>query len=198
MRRYLLGFILLACGGPDATGMPAFPEDAFPSWCDTHRCEYAGVRVYSPEDELETMTEMSANRWAASTGLELHIAGGGIPVYYEEDLQGPDATHPNYPNSPLVPYCGVSHQSYGPFGELQVDWIKMDPTPPEGCVSDHQIMLHEMGHTLPQPFSNEVHTKRGIMSNHAYENGLDDESITMICSSAPCTKFQPERYLAVQ
>lgn len=189
MRRYLLGLLLLACSEPAATGEPQF---ASLDWCDYHRCEVAGTRVFTPEPKIAVVAGHDINRWAAATGLDLSIGEDGIPIRFVSDVWEENPDNPGE----FWPLCGRTLFTWGPNGQTQVDAIEIDSSPPDGCIPIEQILLHELGHALA---GNTLHTTRGVMKLTASENGLDDEAISLICNYAPCTKFAPERYLrAVQ
>lgn len=189
IRWYALGLILLACSEPEATGQPAFQNL---DWCSYHRCEVAGVRTLNAEPDILPIAKAEAKRWSDATGLQFFFEGEGTKVRFEDQVWWEDPDDPS--ESWLI--CARTLFTWGPAGQVQVDAIEVARVPPDGCPSAQQSLLHELGHALD---GNTEHATRGVMALTGSDNGLDDAALTLVCSYAPCTKFQPERYLrAVQ
>lgn len=209
MRHLFLAMLIAACSDAQPTAEPAFPDlcegyraAANPpvqrpeaDWCKLHRCEVAGIRSYSPDANIASLTCKEMKRWQAATGVEMRLEDKATRVSFSDELWAPDPNDANSLLLPLSPICGRTLLRWDDQGHLEVVSIQINSNPPEGCEDAEHSMLHELGHSLA---GNILHTKRGLMSVTSYPNGLDDESMSLICSYEPCTKFIPERYLSVQ
>lgn len=175
MRRALLILVLVGC-------RPADPVEY------GHPTRF----VLSPQlgdgdvalEELFQVAEAWIDRWSLASGLAIAIGAGGIPLAFREDLA--EATS-----------CAETHTSSWEASDwYRIDAVYIDPHPIRGCADWRIALGHELGHVIAGPKLG-VHAQSGVfqatMKMWRGMDVIDEESLGVVCSVAPCTLFAPER-----
>jgi hypothetical protein len=133
--------------------------------------------AFRPDPELYDVTVQAVMRWRAATGLDLRISDDGIPIQAMDRVLTEDAEYPEV--------CGWARLWEGTI------WIAMNPE--VHCADLSVVVTHEIGHAI---FGDGRHSSGGVMSvgnvDPTTRHLIDETSLELACSEAPCVKFQPE------
>lgn len=131
---------------------------------------------FNPSAQVEQETRKALARWIAATGLPLGITDYGVPILVQSDW----IYDKNGDTS-----CGKSYF---------INNMIIVSTKKQNCsyYSFESLVLHEIGHMLTKvPY----HSETGIMAKGGLAENrecIDEASLNLICSNAPCTVFNPE------
>jgi hypothetical protein len=178
LRRLLvLLAMVVGCGGStmdaeadQTTDAPAPSERTHPAPVEPAAAEPQCGLVISPTDELSIRTTNAAARWAAATGCDVRVGEGGVPVFTVDALHTSEGK---------IAAGHASHDEAGACSSIEV-WL---------YYSDAATVPHEIGHCLGAA----GHSPSGLMTSGAGPNQIDAASLALVCASAPCLAFNPER-----
>lgn len=157
------GAILLACGAPEST-------------------EVTGCHLdLDPSAELAEATARAGARLEAASGCSVSI-GAGIPVMLEPVVKIDGA--PMCAITPTV-YDSRTHEA------VRIKSIRISEERPEGCVASYEdTIAHEMLHALG--LLDSMHTSSGVFGASSDNMVFNEESLTMLCTHVPCSRFEVE------
>ena len=175
MKAALALLLLAACAEPAATGIPEFQEKQ--AWA---------FDVRSDDPWFYGKVSDFAGRLSKATGLDIEIKGWGVPVMLSGDL---DIAHADGTlGADGTDECGDTW-----FNASIPKWTQVDLDPPEGCNTVEFTLLHELIHALGVT----GHADYGLMSAFSVVGrpaSIDSDALILLCSTLPCTTFQPERW----
>lgn len=187
----LLGLLALGCAqGAPVEGVEANPvtdtEKALPE-APVEACTFS----FNASGDVASN---SVARWSAAMGCDIQLATDGVPVTiwpgelwaeYASDGTATLFEHDAWPGRTRL--CGLSTWDDERTAVVRIDVASNNTT----CTPEESLM-HEMGHAL---IGRQGHTATGIMAdghNPNHNTMIDSASLEAVCSSLPCTQFQPE------
>ena len=130
---------------------------------------------FTPEPGIEAYTRKALARWVGASGLNLGISNNGVQIITQADwviVNGKDnCGRFDYENSKIILSTKQEKCSYWSFESL---------------------LLHEIGHSITTVA---MHSETGIMAPGGQAENrecIDESSLTLICSGADCSVFEPE------
>jgi hypothetical protein len=170
-----VALLALACGNTD----PAGPDD------DAEGCR---IEV-DPVPELADAARVAADRWRTSTGCDVRLEPGGIPLVAWNRVfigEGPEVVYGSDPQLERDEVCGATVQR--PSGAVVGIYISMG----EQRCSPSDSVVHELGHVMAKPGT---HAEEGIGAPGGTPQQtplISTSTLEWVCAESPCAAFQPE------
>lgn len=167
VRRVLVVVSLLApaCTLDEVPPLPVEPPPERAAYSPLE-CSFA----FEPDEALVPDVEDAAARWSATTGCDVHVAAGGVPVRVVAGIVRPDGTQ-----APGVTSAARDRV------EINVRIMR------SGQLGD--TLLHELGHALGGDHTD----SDGVLSGQkGRRNVIDTAALETVCSRLPCRWVSPE------